>query len=70
VPTPAFLLGDIDCDGEVTMLDALTATRYAMGIIGASGLSLDNGDVNRDGLNNIQDATMILRFTLDLGELA
>lgn len=69
-PDPDFLLGDIDCDGEVTMKDALTATRYAMGVVSASGLSLDNGDVNRDGVNDSQDAASILRYMLNLGELA
>lgn len=59
-----WLLGDVDCDGEVTSCDALIVLRYAMQII--TEIDSNVADVNRDGVVDSIDALMILRHAMGI----
>ena len=58
-PDPGWLLGDANCDGEVTMADvtALIASVMNAGSLTAEGMI--NADANQDGEVNILDAAAI-----------
>lgn len=58
--------GDIDCDGEVTSIDALNALRYSLGLIGLSDEQIARGDVNGDGTVDSIDALLILRRSMGM----
>lgn len=62
------LLGDVNCDGKVTVSDAILMSRVT-----ASDISVDvtvqgliNGDCNRDGLKNSEDTSLILKHIAHL----
>ena len=54
------LLGDADCDGEITALDASWILQYSAEMIDAVPCP-DLADVNQDGHINAVDATIILQ---------
>lgn len=59
-PTPALACGDVNGDGSVNSVDALSILQYEAGLI----LTLrepDRADVNGDGAINSVDATLILQ---------
>lgn len=54
------LLGDADCDGEITALDASWILQYSADMIDAVPCP-DLADVNQDGHINAVDATIVLQ---------
>ena len=62
----AALPGDIDESGSVTVSDAVSALRLAMGLIDASGLNTDNADMDGNGSVTIADAVVILRIAMGI----
>jgi hypothetical protein len=65
-PTPApGLLGDVNGDGNVNIVDALQVARYYVGNP-PSGFITANADVNRDGSINIVDALRIAQCYVGL----
>lgn len=61
-----YLLGDVDGDNVITILDATTLQRYLLSMpIACSGAIELRGDIDRDGLN-ITDATLIQRYLADI----
>jgi disulfide bond formation protein DsbB len=63
--TPAGLVGDVDCDGSVTSIDAALILQLIAGFI-ASLPCQDAADVNEDGMITAVDATLILQFVAGL----
>ena len=63
-PTPA-LLGDVNCDGAVTMADSLLAARLVVGLI-PSAPCPQYADVNRDGQVTMTDALLVARVVVGL----
>ena len=63
--SPPGLLGDVDCDGVVTAIDAQLILQYAAQLI-LSMSCQQNADVNGDGLINPIDAQLILQFVAGL----
>ena len=57
------LMGDVNNDGAVTLVDAILVLDYSNGVIGAEGLTLGMADVNGDGAVTLVDAIMILDFS-------
>ncbi len=57
-----FLLGDINNDNQITIVDALLAARCSIGL----GTCSKAADVNCDGRITIQDALLIARKSLNL----
>lgn len=58
--------GDVDNSGSVTVSDAVTALRIAMGLIDGSGFNTDNADMDSNGSVTIADAVVILRLAMGL----
>ena len=61
------LIGDVDGDGSVTVLDATKLQRWLAGFEGVSKLGEYLGDVNGSGCTDIIDATCIQLKLADLG---
>ena len=61
---PDFTPGDVDCDGSLTVTDALMILRRAMGIL---QLPTDEAaDYNGDGTVDVSDALTVLRVSMGL----
>ena len=60
-PTPILpvLPGDVDCDGNVTSIDAALVLQFVAGLLDELSCS---GDVNLDGVTNAIDAALILQI--------
>ena len=58
--------GDIDGNGSVTVADAITALRLAMGLLDGSGMNTDAADMDGNGSITIADAIVILRTAMGL----
>ncbi len=63
---PVGLLGDVNGDGVVNMVDATNVLRHGLGIFAIQPSYLHNADVNGDGVINTVDATLIIRMCLGL----
>lgn len=61
-----FLLGDANLDGSVTAVDALTAMRCALGVIGDASGFLCTCDIDADGTITTSDALTILRMAMGI----
>lgn len=57
IPAP----GDVDCDGEVDLVDAAVLSRY---LAGGWNVTVDEtvADVNKDGIVNLKDVVLIRRY--------
>ena len=66
VKTESFILGDVDLDNVVTIIDATCIQRYLVDIQISNPESIEiRGDIDGDGLNII-DATLIQRFLVNI----
>jgi len=63
------ILGDVNGDGQVTIVDALFIAQYTVGMKTLSATQLAAADVNGDGLVNIIDALFIAQYTVGLRQL-
>lgn len=63
------LLGDANCDGEVTAADASLILRYLEGLSDISEQGKVNADVNGDGKITKEDADLILNYLVGAIEL-
>lgn len=61
---PEKIKGDVDCDGSITLKDAVVLTRW---FAGGWDVTIDeeNADVNRDGVVNLKDLVTIERYLSD-----
>ena len=59
----AFLRGDVDCDGSVTISDVTSLIDYLLSG-NASGISLDAADCDKDGKITISDVTELIDYLL------
>ncbi len=60
-PTPAVIIGDVDCSRAVNSLDAILILQFGAGLI-TGLLCVEGGDANLDGRINVLDATLILQL--------
>jgi len=60
-PAPAFILGDVNGDKNITSADAILALRFAAGIIIPTESQKRAADMNGDGQIRSNDAIAILR---------
>jgi hypothetical protein len=65
VPTPPPRLGDVDCSGAVTSIDAALILQLEARLL-ASLPCAQNGDTNQDGRTNAIDASLILQYSAGL----
>ena len=62
---PAGLLGDVNCDGQVTMADLSALCAYLLGKADLTPEGLANADVNGDGNVSSIDLPLIYQLTLN-----
>lgn len=61
------LLGDVDCNGEVSISDAIMLCRYnAEDDVAITAVGLLNADCNLDGITTAEDVTLILQVIAKL----
>jgi hypothetical protein len=61
------LIGDVNLDGAVNIVDAQLTARYAVGLtVSNPGGVQSAGDVNGDAAVNITDAQLIARYAVGL----
>ena len=63
---PAIAYGDVNCDGDVNLLDVLTLNRNLLIGEKLSEQGIVNADVDKDGKPSSVDALNILKFTIKL----
>ncbi|MEE1537458.1 MAG: dockerin type I repeat-containing protein, partial [Ruminococcus sp.] len=56
--------GDVNLDGKVDLVDAITINKYLAGQITLSEQATKNADVNADGSLGDGDSTILMRFIL------
>ncbi len=61
-----FILGDVDGDGIVSVMDATALQQHLANISTLSDLSLEFADTDKDGIISVMDATQIQRFVAQL----
>ena len=68
-PEPAYILGDVDGNGIVDLVDASYIQRYdaQMAVPSDVEMNIMNGDVDGDGQITILDATCIQRYCAKIG---
>ena len=69
INSQAALLGDVNCDGQVTLADVQVVLRAALGIDNLSDYEALLADVNRDGRVTLQDAQRLLKASLNIEPL-
>lgn len=62
------IVGDVDGDGLVTVLDATLIQKYIADIIGNDELNTTTADVNLDGKININDTTKIQSYAAGISD--
>ena len=59
------IIGDVNCDGVVDVLDAANVQKYAAEKLAFTGKQKELGDVNGDGVVDILDAAEIQKFAAE-----
>lgn len=63
-PNKETLLGDVNGDGEITIVDATILQKYIVGQTTLDDETLNVADVNKDGAVTVLDATLIQKFVV------
>ena len=64
--TKDYLLGDVNGDGQVTVVDATLIQKYIAGLVTLSDTQKAAADVNNDGSVSVLDATQIQKYIAGL----
>ena len=64
--TPSAKIGDVDGDGEVTVMDATLVQKYIVSLETLTDSQLNVADVNGDGEISVIDATQIQKIVVNL----
>ena len=64
--TKDYMLGDVNGDGKISVLDATEIQKYIAGLTTFSSAQLSAGDVNGDGNLTVADATQIQKYIAGL----
>lgn len=65
-PNKETLLGDVNGDGEITVVDATILQKYIVGQTTLDDETLNVADVNKDGAITVVDATLIQKFVVKM----
>jgi len=60
------ILGDVNDDGRVDILDSLMIAQYYVGLYFVDGYHKERADVNGDGLVNMVDSLLIVQYHVGL----
>lgn len=63
-PNKEALLGDVNGDGEITIVDSTILQKYIVGQTTLDDETLNVADVNKDGAITVVDATLIQKFVV------
>ncbi len=63
---PTVLMGDVNLDGEIDVLDVALLMRYTLELETLEEEQKKAADVNGDGKINVQDVSRLLQYVLDL----
>lgn len=63
-PNKETLLGDVNGDGEITIVDSTILQKYIVGQTTLDDETLNVADVNKDGAVTVVDATLIQKFVV------
>lgn len=66
IPATASLIGDVNCDGKINILDATEIQKHLAKMVTLNEQQLIIADTNHDGKINILDATQIQKFLAKL----
>lgn len=61
-----FMLGDVNNDGKINMLDAILVQKHGVGLSKLSDTQLEASDVNKDGKVNMLDAILLQKYSLGI----
>ncbi|MGN1112778.1 MAG: dockerin type I domain-containing protein, partial [Acutalibacteraceae bacterium] len=61
-----YIVGDVDLDGSIKLIDALFVERHIIGINTLTGISLAAADTNGDGNVTLLDAIFLQKYVLKL----
>lgn len=64
--TPSAKIGDVDGDGEVTVMDATLVQKYIVSLETLTDSQLNVANVNGDGEISVIDATQIQKIVVNL----
>lgn len=64
-PNKETLLGDVNGDGEITIVDSTILQKYIVGQTTLDDETLNVADVNKDGAVTVVDATLIQKFVVE-----
>ena len=59
------VIGDVDFDGEISIIDVLQIVDYILGVVQPNGLQVYAADINQDGNLNIIDALALIQMMLN-----
>ena len=59
-------LGDVNMDGDITVIDATEVQRYVAQLVAFTNDQFTAADVDHDGTITVKDATTIQKFVVDL----
>jgi len=68
-PPTSGIKGDVNGDGQVTVVDALFVAQYTVGLRTLTSQQLAAADVNGDGQVTVVDALFIAQYTVGLRQL-
>lgn len=62
------LLGDVNCDGEVNVIDATEIQKYIVRLVSFNDNQKSVADTNGDGIITVFDATQIQKYIVNFIE--
>ncbi len=66
---PTAILGDVDGDGKVTVVDATLIQKYLVQMANLTEKQLKCADTDKDGKVSVMDATKIQKYLVNLATL-
>ncbi|MGN1113220.1 MAG: dockerin type I repeat-containing protein, partial [Acutalibacteraceae bacterium] len=66
VEEPSFVIGDVNMDGKVNLVDAILVQKNSLGMDVFTEEQLALGDVNKDGYISLIDGIMIQKYALGM----
>ncbi|MEJ6950106.1 dockerin type I domain-containing protein [Natronospora cellulosivora (SeqCode)] len=65
-PIPEIIIGDVDGNGVIDLLDYVLLSRYILTIVPDDMIIKEAADINGDGVINSQDASLLMRYLLTI----